>query len=112
MVTDHQEHCSLEVQLSICAQSKYSGRKGLADKYWLHVCMTYRHRSAEAEVCIDAPAGQVIESDGSEEAAEAVENLLESYFMQIDGTYDRLVSIGKGLHLYSAYSPFGLANCS
>ena len=40
-------------------------------------------------------AGQVVESDGSEEAAEAVENLLESYFMQIDGTYDRLVSICK-----------------
>jgi len=39
------------------------------------------------------PAGQIVESDGSEEAAEAVENLLESYFMQIDGTYDRLVSI-------------------
>lgn len=38
---------------------------------------------------------QVIESDGSEEAAEAVENLLESYFIQIDSTYDRLVSIGK-----------------
>ncbi|DBA74020.1 TPA: hypothetical protein ACH3X1_010841 [Trebouxia sp. C0004] len=37
--------------------------------------------------------GQMVESDGSEEAAEAVENLLESYFMQIDGTYDRLVSI-------------------
>ena len=35
----------------------------------------------------------MVESDGSEEAAEAVENLLESYFMQIDGTYDRLVSI-------------------
>ena len=40
-------------------------------------------------------AGQFVESDGSEEAAEAVENLLESYFMQIDGTYDRLVSICK-----------------
>ncbi|KAL3130372.1 hypothetical protein ABBQ38_008198 [Trebouxia sp. C0009 RCD-2024] len=39
--------------------------------------------------------GQFIESDGSEEAAEAVENLLESYFMQIDGTYDRLVSIAE-----------------
>ena len=38
---------------------------------------------------------QVIESDGSEEAAEAVENLLESYFIQIDSTFDRLVSIGK-----------------
>ena len=38
---------------------------------------------------------QVIESDGSEEAAEAVENLLESYFIQIDSTYDRLVSIGE-----------------
>lgn len=37
----------------------------------------------------------MVESDGSEEAAEAVENLLESYFMQIDGTYDRLVSICK-----------------
>ena len=40
-------------------------------------------------------AGLAAESDGSEEAAEAVENLLESYFMQIDGTYDRLVSICK-----------------
>lgn len=39
--------------------------------------------------------GQALEGDGSEEAAEAVENLLESYFMQIDGTYDRLVSICK-----------------
>lgn len=43
----------------------------------------------------DVCAGQTVESDGSEEAAEAVENLLESYFMQIDGTYDRLVSICK-----------------
>ena len=42
----------------------------------------------------------MIESDGSEEAAEAVENLLESYFMQIDGTYDRLVSIGKVMHYH------------
>ena len=46
------------------------------------------------------------ESDGSEEAAEAVENLLESYFMQIDGTYDRLVSICKfHLSLVLALSP-------
>ena len=45
-------------------------------------------------------AGQIVESDGSEEAAEAVENLLESYFMQIDGTYDRLVSICKLLFLF------------
>ena len=47
--------------------------------------------------------GQVVESDGSEEAAEAVENLLESYFMQIDGTYDRLVSICKLPLLITAY---------
>lgn len=32
--------------------------------------------------------------DDSEESIEAVENLLESYFMQIDSSYDRLVSIG------------------
>lgn len=61
--------------------------------------MTCCHHSVEAKLCVDDHAGQVIESDGSEEAAEAVENLLESYFMQIDGTYDRLVSIGKGLHV-------------
>ena len=36
-----------------------------------------------------------LETDGTEEAAEAVENLLESYFMQIDSTYDRLISIGE-----------------
>ena len=46
-----------------------------------------------------------MESDGSEEAAEAVENLLESYFMQIDGTYDRLVSIGELPHPLCAASP-------
>ena len=45
---------------------------------------------------------QVIESDGSEEAAEAVENLLESYFIQIDSTYDRLVSIGKAAYSFQA----------
>lgn len=44
--------------------------------------------------------GLAAESDGSEEAAEAVENLLESYFMQIDGTYDRLVSICKSLVMW------------
>jgi len=44
----------------------------------------------------------MVESDGSEEAAEAVENLLESYFMQIDGTYDRLVSICNFPHLLLA----------
>ena len=34
-----------------------------------------------------------VEND-NEESIEAVENLLESYFMQIDASYDRLVSIG------------------
>lgn len=59
--------------------------------------MTSHHCGVSLNLLLDAHAGQVVESDGSEEAAEAVENLLESYFMQIDGTYDRLVSIGKGL---------------
>lgn len=31
----------------------------------------------------------------SEESIEAVENLLESYFMQVDSLYDRLVSMGE-----------------
>lgn len=48
----------------------------------------------------------MVESDGSEEAAEAVENLLESYFMQIDGTYDRLVSIGQ--YLCDSISAFSI----
>ena len=30
-----------------------------------------------------------------EESIEAIENLLESYFMQIDSCYDRLVSMGE-----------------
>lgn len=54
-------------------------------------------------------AGLAAESDGSEEAAEAVENLLESYFMQIDGTYDRLVSIGKPLFYLSLLPQCGTA---
>ena len=37
----------------------------------------------------DAP-----QEEDSEESIEAVENLLESYFMQIDSLYDRLVSMG------------------
>ena len=47
----------------------------------------------------DSPPGQGIGDaqveDDSEESIEAVENLLESYFMQIDTSYDRLVSIGR-----------------
>ncbi len=35
--------------------------------------------------------------EDSEESIEAVENLLESYFMQIDSLYDRLVSMGARL---------------
>lgn len=38
--------------------------------------------------------GQQDPGDESE-AHEAVENLLESYFMQIDGSYDRLDAIGE-----------------
>jgi len=41
-----------------------------------------------------AGADGAAENDDSEESIEAVENLLESYFMQIDASYDRLVSIG------------------
>lgn len=57
-----------------------------------------RKRNIFRQVCAKlhfyvVSSGMAAESDGSEEAAEAVENLLESYFMQIDGTYDRLVSI-------------------
>lgn len=39
------------------------------------------------------PAGHSDDND-TEESIEVVENLLESYFMQIDSSYDRLVSIG------------------
>lgn len=31
------------------------------------------------------------------ESIDAVENLLESYFMQVDSAYDRLVSVGDDL---------------
>ena len=34
------------------------------------------------------------EENDMEESIEVVENLLESYFMQIDSSYDRLVSVG------------------
>ena len=37
------------------------------------------------------------QEDDMEESIEAVENLLESYFMQIDSSYDRLVSLGARL---------------
>ncbi|CAL8469012.1 g8553 [Coccomyxa elongata] len=40
------------------------------------------------------PAGHSDDND-TEESIEVVENLLESYFMQIDSSYDRLVSIGE-----------------
>ena len=40
------------------------------------------------------PGGDAAVENDSEESIEAVENLLESYFMQIDASYDRLVSIG------------------
>lgn len=38
--------------------------------------------------------GVANEENDMEESIEVVENLLESYFMQIDSSYDRLVSIG------------------
>jgi len=38
----------------------------------------------------------------SEESIEAVENLLESYFMQIDSLYDRLVSMGEYAGQYNS----------
>ena len=59
-----------------------------------HIDTAESFASSKRRECV-LVAGQMVESDGSEEAAEAVENLLESYFMQIDGTYDRLVSICK-----------------
>ncbi len=34
------------------------------------------------------------EAEADAEALEAVENLLESYFVQIDGTFDKLEAIG------------------
>lgn len=34
------------------------------------------------------------------DALEAVENLLESYFVQIDGTFDKLEAIGASQHIY------------
>ena len=58
-------------------------------------CTIARSSSNLSPTMLACAGPQIIESDGSEEAAEAVENLLESYFIQIDSTYDRLVSIGK-----------------
>ena len=40
------------------------------------------------------PREEAPQEEDSEESIEAVENLLESYFMQIDSLYDRLVSMG------------------
>ncbi|KAK9918718.1 hypothetical protein WJX75_006255 [Coccomyxa subellipsoidea] len=40
-------------------------------------------------------AGHSNEENDMEESIEVVENLLESYFMQIDSSYDRLVSVGE-----------------
>jgi hypothetical protein len=53
-----------------------------------------------------AGADGAAENDDSEESIEAVENLLESYFMQIDASYDRLVSIGAP---HRAREPCGAA---
>ncbi|CAK0784123.1 hypothetical protein CVIRNUC_007326 [Coccomyxa viridis] len=41
------------------------------------------------------PREEAPQEEDSEESIEAVENLLESYFMQIDSLYDRLVSMGE-----------------
>ena len=40
------------------------------------------------------------------EALEAVENLLESYFVRIDGTFDKLEAIGAGLPLCPGFLAF------
>lgn len=38
--------------------------------------------------------GERDEAEADAEALEAVENLLESYFVQIDGTFDKLEALG------------------
>lgn len=38
---------------------------------------------------------QTLAQEADSESQEAVENLLESYFMQIDSTYDKLKGIGE-----------------
>ncbi|KAG7669896.1 hypothetical protein Ndes2526B_g06265 [Nannochloris sp. 'desiccata'] len=42
-----------------------------------------------------AAAAAAAEEDADAEAQQDVENLLESYYMQVDGLYDKLVSVGE-----------------
>jgi Mg2+ and Co2+ transporter CorA len=42
-----------------------------------------------------AAAAAAAEEEADAEAQQDVENLLESYYMQVDGLYDKLVSVGE-----------------
>ena len=60
------------------------------------------------------PREEAPQEEDSEESIEAVENLLESYFMQIDSLYDRLVSMGAPcikIHLVPAWQAAVLQCC-
>lgn len=52
-------------------------------------------------------AGEVDDGEADAEALEAVENLLESYFVQIDGTFDKLEAIGAPLSVHPQFTGRG-----
>ena len=64
-------------------RSRYSGQLGTPSS------PTVQHDTARGD-----GMGAAFED---EESIEAVENLLESYFMQVDATFDRIVSVGASV---------------
>lgn len=66
--------------------------------------MTQQQAQAEDEALAEAEADAM--------AFEEVENLLESYFIQIDRTYDRLVSLGGSAPPLSPLAHLACPSCA
>lgn len=57
---------------------------------------------------MNLPAGALQLLDDESEPVEAVENLLESYFMQVDSAFDRLVNVGEYIQDTEEFVNIGL----
>lgn len=51
--------------------------------------------SREALFSMGPAAAAAVEEEADAEAQQEVENLLESYYMEVDTLYDKLVSVGE-----------------
>ena len=91
--------------------SKFNNMKGITACAWNRSSPPGKARVVIIDPLTLGIAAMLASEEADAAALEAVENLLESYFVQIDSTFDKLEAVGARRPLLHSYINCGSTRC-